>query len=304
MRFLYSFLSALVSVLLTVSPVMAMTSTNYQINWDDMAAGGADFGSSANYLVHDTLGDVAAGAGSSVNYRLSAGYRIPETTNILGYEVKARSASPSTSWSSFNGVDQVTVASAAGFSIGDLIAVIEDIGLSQLVAIGRISNIAGTLITVDRFDGDSGIISAVSAGGDDRVYRLSAASLALGSVTDSTAAVGVVGTNVISSVPTGYSLYVHGNHLMQSGAETIDEVLDGSVTVGSEEFGASVTGPGAINAGTDLGVTTTLRLVQTNAVATGGEGDKLGFSYKLTVAPGTVNGSYTQDTYYTLVANY
>ena len=59
-----------------------------------------------------------------------------------------------------------------------------------------------------------------------------------------------------------------------------------------------------MNPGTDLGVTTTLRLVQTNAAATGGEGDKLGFSYKLSVASTTNNGTYTQDTYYTLIANY
>ena len=304
MRSLPALFSAMLSILIVATPALAMTSASYQINWDDMSAGGGDFGTSANFITHDTLGDVAAGSGSSANFRLSAGYRLPETANILGYEVKARAASPSPTWSAFNGSDQVTVSSAAGFAVGDLVAITENQGLTQFIAIGRITTIGGNLITVDRFDGDTGSISLVSAGGDDFVYRLSATSLALGAVTVATAAVGVVGTSVVTSVPTGYSLYVHGNHLLQNGVETIDEVLDGAVTIGSEEFGASVTGPGAINSGTDLGVTTTLRLVQTNGTATGGEGDKLGFTYKLTVSATTVPGAYTQNTYYTLVANY
>ncbi len=296
--------SVVMSLLLVASPAMAMTSTNFQINWDTVSAGGADFGTSANFVAHDTIGGEAAGQGSSANFRLSAGYRLPETANILGYEVKARAASPTPTWSAFNGTDQVTISSISGFVVGDLIAVVEDPGLLQEVAIGRITSIIGLVVTVDGFDGDTGTISAVPAGGDDRVYRLSSSTLALGSVSGATAATGVVGTNVITSVPTGYSLYVHGNHLLQSGLNTIPEVIDGSVTVGSEEFGASITGPGAVNSGTDLGVTTTLRLVQTNGAATDGAGDKLGFSYKLTVAPSTANGAYSQDTYYTLVANY
>lgn len=304
MRSLRALLSVATSVLLAASPAMAMTSTNYQINWDDVSAGGGDFGTSANYITHDTIGDVGAGRSGSANYGLSAGYRLPETANLLGYEVKANAASPTPTWSAFNGTDQVTVSSVAGFAIGDLIAVVENPGLIQEIAIGRITNIVGLVITVDDFDGDTGSISAVPAGGDDLVYRLSSANLDLGLVSSSTASARVVGTNVITSVPTGYSLYVHGNHLLQNGASTIPAVTDGAVTLGQAEFGASVTGPGAVNPGIDLGVTTTPRLVQTSGAATGGEGDKLGFSYKLTVASTTNNGTYTQDTYYTLIANY
>lgn len=296
--------SVVMSLLLVASPAMAMTSTNFQINWDTVSAGGADFGTSANFVTHDTIGGEAAGQGSSASYRLSAGYRLPETANLLGYEVRANAASPTPTWSAFDGVDEVTVSSVAGFAIGDLIAIVENVGLTQEVAVGRITAINTPVITVDNFQGDTAGISLIAAGGDDRVYRLSSATLALGNVSGATVATGIVGTNVITSVPTGYSLYVHGNHLMQSGLNTIPEVLDGAVTLGSEEFGASVTGPGAVNPGTDLGVTTTMRLVQTNGVATGGIGDRLGFSYKLSVASSTANGAYSQDTYYTLVANY
>lgn len=304
MRPLRALLSVVTSVLLAASPAMAMTSTNYQINWDDVAAGGGDFGTSANFITHDTLGDVGAGRSGSANYSLSAGYRLPETANLLGYEVKASATSPTPAWTSFNGISQVGVASTAGFAVGDLIAVVENVGLLQEVAIGRITGIVGLVITVDDFSGDVGTISGAAAGGDDLVYRLSSANLDLGVVSSSTASARVVGTNVITSVPTGYSLYVHGNHLLQNGANTIPAVTDGAVTLGQAEFGASVTGDGVVNPGTDLGVTTTLRLVQTNGTATDGEGDKLGFSYKLTVASTTNNGTYTQDTYYTLIANY
>lgn len=53
----------------------AMSSTNYMIQRSSINAGGADFSSSPNYQISDTIGQLAPGRASSTSYRLNAGYR-------------------------------------------------------------------------------------------------------------------------------------------------------------------------------------------------------------------------------------
>src|SRR5690348_3286877 len=159
------------SLLLCGSKAFAMSSTNFLIQWDNVNAGGLDNASSTNFSSRDTLGDNASGTSTSANFQLSAGYRAPEGADTLTYQVRSRSASVSTSYTAFSdGSNTVDLSSTAGFSVGDLIAVVENNDFSQFVAIGRITNIAGLVVTVDDFDGDGGSMSAIPAGGDDTVY--------------------------------------------------------------------------------------------------------------------------------------
>ncbi len=199
----------------------------------------------------------------------------------------------------------VTVASAAGFSVGDLIAVVEDEGFGQLVAVGFIDNIAGTTFTVDRFEGDGAGMSAIPAGGDDLVYLLDVNSFNFGTVASGVEYSEVVGTSVLTNISTGYSVYMQANQELQNAsAQVMAEVTDGTVSSGSEEYGAEVTGATAFGAGTDLGVTTTQRIIQTSGTASGTTSDKVAMIFKLSIIEATNPGVYTQTVYYTLTANY
>lgn len=286
--------------------VLAMTSTNFMIQWDNINEGGSDVGTSTNFSIRDTLGDNASGTSTSANFSLSAGYRAPEGSNILAYRIKSAASTPSPSYSAFsNGLGTVTVSSAAGFAVGDLIAVTEDVGFAQFVAIGQVTNIAGLTITVDGFDGDGGSMSAVPAGGNDFVYRLTSNAIAFGALTAGNEHVAVVGTSVQTTIASGYTLYVQANQVFQNGsAQTIATVADGTVSTGSEEYGAEVTGSTAFNPGTDIGVTTTQRIIQTSGVSSGSVPDKVGMIYKLSITGSTNTGTYSQTAYYTLTANY
>lgn len=51
-----------------------MSSSNYKIQSDSVNFGGK-LGSSASYVIEDTLGEVATGESSSANYKLKAGYQ-------------------------------------------------------------------------------------------------------------------------------------------------------------------------------------------------------------------------------------
>ena len=299
-------LAIVVCLFLFGSNVFAMTSTNFSIPWDNLNQGGNDIGTSTNFSVRDTIGGTSVGTGTSTNYQLSSGYRAPEAEYVLSYIVKTGTG-VSTAYSAFtNGVGgTVTVSSAGSFSIGDLIAVVENRGFGELVSIGKITNIVGPVITVDRFEGDGGSMSASPAGGDDFVYLLSTNSFSFGTVTVGTENTAVVGTAVQTNVPTGYSIYVQANQDLQNGVATVmTPVTDGTVTVGSEEYGAEVTGATAVGAGTDLGVTTTQRVIQSSGVGTTSITDKVGMIFKLSISGSTNAGTYTQTVYYALTANY
>jgi hypothetical protein len=293
-------------MLLVGTNVLAMSSTNYWIPWDDVNAGGNDVGTSTNFSIRDTLGGNAVGTGTSANFNLSSGYRVPEEANTLSYLVKT-SNSASTTYSAFgNGVGgTVTVASTAGFTVGDLIAVVENHGFGQLVAVGKITGIVGLIMTVDQFEGDGGVMSAGPAGGNDFVYLLAANSFDFGTVTAGTENTNVVGTSVLTNVASGYSVYLQANqNLQNAAAQNMVLVSDGAVTSGIEEYGAEVTGATAVGAGSDLSVSTTQRVIQTAAAPSGTISDKVAMIFKLSITASTNAGVYTQTVYYTLTANY
>ncbi len=299
-------LTSVLYLFLIGTNVFAMSSTNYWIPWDTVNSGGSDVGSSTNYSIRDSIGGTVVGTSTSANYHLSQGYRVPEEANTLSYIVKAIGSTTSTYSAFTNGAGgTVTVGSASGFSAGDLIAVVENEGFGQLVAVGIISSIAGTTITVDQFEGDGGSMSASPSGGDDFVYLLDVNSFNFGTVSASTEHTAVVGTSVLTNVSTGYSVYVQANQELQNAsAQVMAEVTDGTVSTGSEEYGAEVTGATAFGAGTDLGVTTTQRVIQTSASASGTTSDKVAMIFKLAITGSTNAGDYTQTVYYTLTANY
>jgi membrane-bound metal-dependent hydrolase YbcI (DUF457 family) len=70
-----TFLLSLLLLLLAVGSVLAMSSTNYGLNWFvPFSSGGGSAASSTNYQANITIGQSAVGAVSSTNYQIGIGY--------------------------------------------------------------------------------------------------------------------------------------------------------------------------------------------------------------------------------------
>ena len=75
MRRRVTVLLALTAILLLVGSALAMSSTNYRLDWfTPMTGGGGAPASSAGYAANTTVGQTAIGASSSANYGVGLGY--------------------------------------------------------------------------------------------------------------------------------------------------------------------------------------------------------------------------------------
>ena len=75
MRRRVTILLALTVILLLAGSVLAMSSTNYRLDWfTPMTGGGGAPASSASYAVNLTVGQTVIGASSSANYGVGLGY--------------------------------------------------------------------------------------------------------------------------------------------------------------------------------------------------------------------------------------
>jgi len=75
MRRRVTVLLALTAILLLAGSALAMSSTNYRLDWfTPMTGGGGAPASSASYAVNFTVGQTAIGVASSSSYRACLGY--------------------------------------------------------------------------------------------------------------------------------------------------------------------------------------------------------------------------------------
>jgi len=296
-------LAILVLSALYCHTLMAMSSTNYYINWDSINYGGTDYSSSTNYYISDTLGEIATGWTSSTNYWITSGYRLPDDIpKYIELTISAQDNNTKISYSAFNNAGlQVTVADATGYIVGDYIAVVENEGASQLVAIGRITNVAGNILTVDKWEGDNALIGAVPAGGNDWVYEQNGHSLDLGTVVTSEVSTGVSHTVVHTNAPDGYILTINENQNLLSGTDDIDDVSDGTVTAGFEEYGIEVTGTNASGTN-DFAIRSAQQIIQTSTSPASHE--RIAVIYKASVNPTTVKGDYSHIVTFYVTANF
>ena len=212
-----------------------MSSTSYQIDWDSLNYGGSDTSSSGSYILRDTVGNSGAGISSSTNYSTQAGYRAGIFDEFISFKIFGQENSSSKSASILAG-NTVTVSSTSGFSAGDYIALVQDLGTNQVTAIGKIESVGAEDFTVD-FWSDNGTAPVVD-GTDDYVYLLDGLSTDFGTLSASSVKTIVIGFEVILDSDSGYSVQIMEDGDLRSGANTITDVADGTVSIGSREYGA------------------------------------------------------------------
>jgi len=244
----------------------AMTSTNFEIRWDTISTGGSDTASSGSYLLRDTAESTVSGSSSSSTYQLTEGYRAGIDDQIITFEVKTQNTSSGRAATALSGL--TVTASTSGLSVDDLIAVVQDLGSSQISAIGRIASLGAGTITVDVWK-NGGTVPTVD-GTNDYVYPLTSTSIAFGTLATSSVSTAIAAFEVTAANDNGYVVQIVEDGNLRSGSNDVDDVTDGSVTSGSEEYGARSSDT-SISSSTfdtaDTAITTTFTDVATESAA-------------------------------------
>lgn len=210
-----------------------MSSTNFEIRWDTVGAGGDDTGSSASYILRDTTGNVGIGPASSASYDLRAGYRQGVYDAFIEFSFFAQN---NVAVEAATGLAGTTITSENDdFSVGDMVALVQDRGEDQVSAIGQITVIGVGTITVDSLT-DAGVAPVID-GADDYVYQLEGVSADMGILTAAAVRTSIIGMEVTTDADGGYVVQIVADGDLETGAETVDPVADGSVTTGFEEYG-------------------------------------------------------------------
>lgn len=283
-----------------------MSSANFTVPWDEWSSGGGEAGSSASYQIADTLGGTAVGVASSTSYTLLSGYRLGDARALSFSAAMAPVGGVASPYSALNASTK-TISLTLGegetnpFSVGDYVAVIEDPGLGQLTAVGRVTIAGSASVTVDRFEGDISSMSATPSSA--RVVQLSGGNIAFGEIS---ASVGAVATGILSvqaPTPAGYTLFAQSVSNLISSSHTFNAVSDGAVSVGVEEYGIRTLGTTAALL-SDTPLTTAITSIQSSSSASGPTDDRTAFLYKLAISSTTPAGAYSQSVFFTLTANY
>ncbi|MDD2786403.1 MAG: hypothetical protein PHS79_05990 [Patescibacteria group bacterium] len=292
-------------LLLSSAAQASMTSTNFEIRSDSINSGGNDTSTSTNFSLVDTIGEQATGYSTSTNYTLSAGYRQSnDFISTLSFSLGIQENSTQVAYSAFDSSGlNVTVVSSVGYATGSYIGVVENLGLNQLIAVGKIAAINGTVLSVDKWDGSPGSLSAIPAGGDDFVYQTDGRSGAFGQLIIEIGKTFIAQTDVSTNAANGYTLKIQSDGRLRTNNGTyFTDVTDGEVTTGSEEYGFRSFGTTASSTGSDLAVSSTQRTIQ--ASTTTADNDRIGMIYKISIAPYTPAGNYSQVIRYLLTANF
>lgn len=218
-----------------------MSSTNYQIKWDEVSSGGG-ISSSATYGLRDSVGTDAAVQSSSSSYVVAQGFRAGVFDPVVGFTPYVQNRSTQVGASTFNHTslpetNSVTVTSTSGFSVGDYILVAQDEGASQVSLMARVTSVSSIPPELGLGNDYSGTIPTVD-GSNDYVYKMdSGTSMGLGTISSSIVATDTVGWVATSDVANGYSVYMFSGGELTSGSANISGVSDGAVTAGSTEYG-------------------------------------------------------------------
>jgi hypothetical protein len=303
LKFLNLFCAMLVIWLMsaTFHAESSMSSDNYQIQWDSIGQGGEDTSSSASYKVRDTFGTLQ-GVGNSVSYREDSGFRAGIYDPTVSFAVFSEDVSSQVGATALSAAG-VTVTSTSGYAIGDYFTVIQDQGASQIAAIGRITDITGSILVYDALR-DGGTAPTVD-GSSDFVYRLSGSSLPFGTFSTSVLNTGIVGWDAAADVPDGYSVFLFEDQDLTTGSATIPDVADGTVTTGVNEYGARSSDTSVATSTFDTQDTAITGSPQEVASRTDNSLKARDFlTLKVGIDSSQANGTYSQTLTFVFVGNY
>src|SRR3989338_4083177 len=212
-----------------------MTSTNFKIRWDSVSTGGSDTSSSASYLLRDTAETVVAGSSTSTSYRLDQGYRSGIDEQIISFDVFVQDLSSGRSATALSGTT-ISISTTTCLSINNYVGLVQDVGSGQVSMIGKIQSIGSGTVTVDVWK-HSGTLAVVD-GVNDSLYPLTGSAISFGQLSSSTLKTALIAFEVTSANDNGYVVQVYEDGNLRSGSNEISDVADGSVSVGSAEYGA------------------------------------------------------------------
>lgn len=134
---------------------------------------------------------------------------------------------------------------------------------------------------------------------DELILSLSTTSISLGTLATDAVAVAYVTSTITTDSISGYGLTVTEDGNLRSGANEINDVGDGTVTVGSEEYGLSTTGDdGQLSSDTAISGSVT-------AASNAGRGTsrEVVLTFKVGIDGNTTPGAYSHTVTLSLTAN-
>jgi hypothetical protein len=149
--------------------VTAMSSSNYQIRFETVGVGvgGSASQSSDAYTVRGSL-EYLSGSSTSTSYRVDQGYYQGVYDPAVHFNVVSQDTASQVAATSISSAS-VVVTAITGYAVNDYIVVIQNEGLTQTEAMGRITSISGFTLNVDFFQYASSL--PVIDGSNDFVYE-------------------------------------------------------------------------------------------------------------------------------------
>ncbi len=285
----------------TLSARAQMTSPSFEIRWDTVGDGGDDTSSSASYILRDTAGATGSGPSSSTSFDLEAGYRAGVFDQVIDFAFFSEDASSERDATAVAGT--TITCSTVALVVGDMIALIQDRGAAQVSAVGKIVSIGVGTVTVDEF---------VTAGTDpvidssnDYVVELSGTTTNLGELDSSEVSTSIVGMEVTADINGGYVVQVMDDDDLSAGADTINDVADGAVTAGSEEYGGRSSDTSLADSTFDSSDTAFTTSFQDIVSESGVQFDNRSFlTLKTAISSSTADGAYSQSLTIIVSGNY
>lgn len=134
------------------------------------------------------------------------------------------------------------------------------------------------------------------------IFSVSTTSLSLGTITPSGVRSAAHTMTVTTDLTRGYVIIAQADHTLQSGANTIPFVADGTVTAGSAEYGARFSGGLGSHPAGDIGLPALTTVTSYNDNV--GSGDTTTATYKASASPATPPGTYSSTTTYIATATF
>ncbi len=130
--------------------------------------------------------------------------------------------------------------------------------------------------------------------------NLSASSVSLGGLSQGSVSASSLNATITTDSITGYTLSLSEDGDLRSGAETINDVADGTVTAGSEEYGIQTSGTNGLLNSTDTAITNNLNIGSNLASISA---DVVSINFKASISSDTKYGTYSHIVTFTLTAN-